>query len=159
MTRPVHSPRLVLALLGAGVLTPIGSLAMAQGPAAAPPPSSARGGPIQDGLRVPIPRGATAERERAAGVARPREQEAEQLRDLNALSRQLAPTVPLPAPGAAPGAAPDPAARPLTAATRTPPRGAARRGRLPAGPPPPRHRGLRGSASGPPGSAVPGRRS
>lgn len=109
MSRTVHVWRPILAALGLLVL----------GTAAAPaqrqeetPPAATDRGPIRDGLRVPIPREATTERERAAGVARPEEREAAQLRDLNALSRQLAPEVPVPAPSLAPDrAGQDPAPR------------------------------------------------
>jgi hypothetical protein len=43
-------------------------------------------------------RGQVERQQRAAGVSTPPEREREQLRDLNALSRELAPAAPLPAP-------------------------------------------------------------
>jgi hypothetical protein len=49
-------------------------------------------------------RGALEQRQRSAGVANPSDRDAEQLRDLNAMSKQLAPNAPVPAPEA--GAAP-----------------------------------------------------
>jgi hypothetical protein len=45
-------------------------------------------------------RGALEQQQRAAGVANPAERDAQQLRDLNALSKQLAPNAPPPAPEA-----------------------------------------------------------
>jgi len=63
-----------------------------------PPP-----GPIRGGMRQPEPRASVQERERAAGVATPSEQEQRELRELNDLSRQLAPPgTPVPAPQVAP---------------------------------------------------------
>jgi hypothetical protein len=58
-----------------------------------------RHGPVRDGRHVPIPRARTERREREAGVADPARREDGQLRELDALSRQLAPGVSVPAPG------------------------------------------------------------
>jgi len=71
--------------------------ALFSAPAAAQP---ARETPIEGGLRTPIPRAATEQRERGAGVAADADRETRELRDLNALSRQLAPDAPPPAPEA-----------------------------------------------------------
>jgi len=66
------------------------------------PGSLTQGGPIQGGRRVPVARDTVEERQRAAGVAADAERERRQLEDLNAISRQLTPSTPLPAPELAP---------------------------------------------------------
>ena len=72
-------------------------------PAPAQPPGEAApgaaAGPVRDWRHVQSPRARTELREREAGVADPARREDGQLRELDALSRQLAPGVPLPAPG------------------------------------------------------------
>jgi hypothetical protein len=62
-------------------------------------PGAAGNGPVRDWRHVQSPRARTELREREAGVADPARREDGQLRELDALSRQLAPGVPLPAPG------------------------------------------------------------
>jgi hypothetical protein len=91
-----------LALLLLAALLPGAAVAQPTPPGApreaAPPP-----GPIRGGMRQPEPRASVQERERAAGVATPSEQEQRELRELNDLSRQLAPPgTPVPAPQVAP---------------------------------------------------------
>ena len=46
-----------------------------------------------------LPRARVEQQLRASGVAAPPEREREQLRDLNEVSRQIAPSNPVPAPG------------------------------------------------------------
>jgi hypothetical protein len=96
MTRSARPPGLALAA-ACGVLL-AGAPALGQPHPSADPTPGSRYAPIQDGRRVPIPREQTLQRLREAGIARPQEHRAEQLEDLNEISRQLAPDVPVPAP-------------------------------------------------------------
>ncbi|WP_431267943.1 hypothetical protein [Dankookia sp. P2] len=68
----------------------------------APPPGPAR--PVRLVARASggaqTHRGALEQQQRSAGVANPAARDAQQLRDLNAMSKQLAPNAPVPAPEA-----------------------------------------------------------
>lgn len=89
---------LVCVLACAALLAGPGAMAQPSGPGPAESRAAGGEGPIRDGLRVPIPRDITEQRQREAGIGRPEELGERQLRELNELSRQLAPGVPVPAP-------------------------------------------------------------
>ncbi len=67
-----------------------------EGPQSTPGQGPAPGQAAQD----QPPRNQVEQREHTTGVARPPELDREQLRDLNEISRQIAPSNPVPAPGA-----------------------------------------------------------
>lgn len=125
LIRAAFGPILLAACLSAAVLGTPPALAQGGGESGAARPADGTGAPgspavtgqgsggrpgqalpnppgpgPQPGLAVDdLPRPELLEQQRAAGVAAPAEQRREQLQDLNEIARQIAPSVPVPAPG------------------------------------------------------------
>lgn len=121
LPRAVLGPTLLAACLSAAVLATPPALAQDGGGSGAAraadggsPASTGQGSGGQPGQAQPGPthtgrqlghavddpsRARMLEQERAAGVAAPAGQRREQLQDLNEIARQIAPSVPVPAPG------------------------------------------------------------
>ena len=93
MGQPSTPPR------GGGSAASGAGAATGQGGAAGQPGSQGQTGTQPSG-GTQTRRGALEQQQRTAGVANPAERDAQQLRDLNAMSKRLAPNAPVPAPEA-----------------------------------------------------------